>query len=123
MRRKRVPCLPHLCSKIQSITNCRPQQLDEFLMNEEYTFAESTIEGHKKWLKLSNLESNSNNYIDIQVEWREPYTKKEFDSLADVAGRVIDNHYTDMKNVINRKEGYTLWESCHCHISSSSTQD
>ncbi|KAI4996793.1 hypothetical protein ZWY2020_052135 [Hordeum vulgare] len=41
-----------------SATKYRPRQLDEFLMNEEYTFVGFTIEGYKKNLKLSNLENN-----------------------------------------------------------------
>ena len=58
------------------------------------------------------MEINSDNYIDIQVEWRDPYNKKKYDSLADVASRVIDNHYMDMKNKINRQEDHTLWGFC-----------
>ncbi|XBI27596.1 hypothetical protein VPH35_052058 [Triticum aestivum] len=56
--------------------------------------------------------STLDNYIDIQVEWRDPYNKKKFDSLADVAGRMIDIHYHDMKKKINRKEDHTLWGFC-----------
>ena len=59
-------------------------ELDKFLMNDEYTFARFAIEGDKNKLKLSCLEMDSDNYIDIQVEWRDPYIKKKFDSLADV---------------------------------------
>ena len=87
-------------------------ELDKFLMNGEYTFVGFAIEGDKSKLKLSGLEINSDNYIDIQVEWRDPYNKKKFDSLADVAGRMIDIHYHDMKKKINRKEDHTLWEFC-----------
>ncbi|XBH55852.1 hypothetical protein VPH35_077839 [Triticum aestivum] len=90
----------------------RPMELDKFLMNGEYTFVGFTIEGDKCKLKLSGLEINSDNYIDIQVEWRDPYNKKKFDSLADVAGRMIDIHYHDMKKKINRKEDHTLWGFC-----------
>ena len=93
-------------------TSCRPMELDKFLMNGEYTFIGFAIEGDKSKLKLSSLEINSNNYIDIQVEWRDPYNKKKFDSLADVAGRMIDIHYHDMKKKINRKEDHTLWGFC-----------
>ncbi|XP_073367912.1 uncharacterized protein [Aegilops tauschii subsp. strangulata] len=60
------------------------------------------IEGDKNKLQLSGLEINSDNYIDIQVEWRDPYKKKKFESLAYVVGRLIDIHYYDMKNKINR---------------------
>ncbi|XBI46684.1 hypothetical protein VPH35_110863 [Triticum aestivum] len=69
--------------------NDRPMELDKFLMNDEYTFVRFAIEGDKSKLKVSGLEINSDNYIDIQVEWRDPYNKKKFDSLADVAGRMI----------------------------------
>ncbi|VAH80727.1 unnamed protein product [Triticum turgidum subsp. durum] len=66
----------------------------------------------QKQAEVSGLEINSNNYIDIQVEWRDPYNKKKFDSLADVAGKMIDIHYHDMKKRINRKEDHTLWGLC-----------
>ncbi|XBJ16470.1 hypothetical protein VPH35_008097 [Triticum aestivum] len=90
----------------------RPMELDKFLMNDEYTFVGFAIEGDKSKLKVSGLAINSNNYIDIQVEWRDPYNKKKFDSLADVAGTMIDIHYNDMKKKINRKEDHTLWGFC-----------
>ncbi|XP_073363134.1 uncharacterized protein [Aegilops tauschii subsp. strangulata] len=86
-----------------------PMELDKFLMNGEYTFVGFAIEADKSKLKLSGLEINSDNYIDIQVEWRDPYNKKKFDSLADVAGRMIDFPYHDMKKKINRKEDHILW--------------
>ncbi|KAM3189561.1 hypothetical protein ACQJBY_068077 [Aegilops geniculata] len=89
-----------------------PMELDKFLMNGEYTFIGFAIEGDKSKLKLSGLEINSDNYIDIQVEWRDPYNKNKFDSLADVAGRMIDIHYHDIKKKINRKEDHTLWGFC-----------
>ncbi|XP_020183153.1 uncharacterized protein [Aegilops tauschii subsp. strangulata] len=69
-----------------------PMELDKFLTNDEYTFAGFAIEGEKNKLKLSGLDINSDNYIDIQVEWRDSYNKKKFDSLADVAGRLVDIH-------------------------------
>ena len=87
-------------------------ELDKFLMNGEYTFVGFAIVGDKCKLKLSGLEINSDNYIDIQVEWRDPYNKKKFVSLADVAGRMIDIDYHDMKKKINRKEDHTLWGFC-----------
>ncbi|XBI92352.1 hypothetical protein VPH35_029436 [Triticum aestivum] len=90
----------------------RQMELDKFLMNDEYPFVGFAIEGDKSKLKVSSLEINSDNYIDIQVEWRDPYNKKKFDSLADVAGRMIDIHYHDMKKKINRKEDHTLWGFC-----------
>ncbi|XBI00830.1 hypothetical protein VPH35_129748 [Triticum aestivum] len=89
-----------------------PMELDRFLMNDEYTFVRFAIEGDKSKLKVFGLEINSDNYIDIQVEWRDPYNKKKFDSLADVAGRMIDIHYHDMKKKINHKEDHTPWGFC-----------
>ena len=87
-------------------------ELDKFLMNDEYTFVGFAIEGDKSKLKVSGFEINSDNYIDIQVEWRDPYNKKMFESLAEVADRMIDIHYHDMKKKINRKEDHTLWGFC-----------
>ncbi|XBH90532.1 hypothetical protein VPH35_082164 [Triticum aestivum] len=84
-----------------------PMEIDKFLMNAEYTFVGFAIEGDKS-KRLSGLEINSNNYIDIQVEWRDPYNKRKFESLADVAGRMIDIQYHDMKKKFNRKEDHTL---------------
>ncbi|VAH45730.1 unnamed protein product [Triticum turgidum subsp. durum] len=89
-----------------------PMELEKFLMNDEYTCAGFTIEVDKNKLKLSGLEINSDNYIDIQVEWRDPYKKNKFDSLADAAGRLINIHYYDMKNKINSDEDHTLWVFC-----------
>ncbi|VAI07050.1 unnamed protein product [Triticum turgidum subsp. durum] len=97
---------------VKLVAKDRPMELDKFLMNDEYTFLGFAIEGDKSKLKVSGLEINSDNYIDIQVEWRDPYNKKKFDSLADVAGRMIDIHYHDMKKKINRKEDHTLWGFC-----------
>ncbi|XBI66448.1 hypothetical protein VPH35_046022 [Triticum aestivum] len=93
----------HMCA-----AKGRPMELDKFLVDGEYTFIGFAIEGDKSKLKLSGLEINSDNYIDIQVEWRGPYNKNKFDTLADVAGRMIDIHYHDMKKKINRKEDHTL---------------
>ncbi|VAI18176.1 unnamed protein product [Triticum turgidum subsp. durum] len=94
---------------VKLVAKDRPMELDKFLMNGEYTFVGFAIEGDKSKLKLSGLKINSDNYIYIQVEWRDPYNKKKFDSLADIAGRMIDIHYHDMKKKINRKEDHTLW--------------
>ncbi|VAI58011.1 unnamed protein product [Triticum turgidum subsp. durum] len=97
---------------VKLVAKDRTMELDKFMMNDEYTFVGFAIEGDKSKLKVSGLEINSNNYIDIQVEWRDPYNKTKFDSLADVAGRMIDIHYHDMKKKINRKEDHTLWGFC-----------
>ncbi|XP_073363294.1 uncharacterized protein [Aegilops tauschii subsp. strangulata] len=56
-----------------------PMELDKFLMNGEYTFVGFTIEGDKSKLKLSGLEINSDNYIDI----REDHTLWGFFLLPD----------------------------------------
>ena len=96
-------------------------ELDKFLMNDEYTFVGFAIEGDKSKLKVSGLEINSNNYIDIQVEWRDPYNKKKFDSLADVAGRMIDIHYNDIKKITARRT-ILCRDSAHYQKSLSSMQ-
>ena len=102
---------------------CRPMELDKFLMNDEYTFVGFAIEGDKSKLKVSGLEINSNNYIDIQVEWRDPYNKKKFDSLANVAGRMIDIHYHDMKKKkLTARRTILCGDFARCQKSSSSMQ-
>ncbi|VAH61544.1 hypothetical protein VPH35_044622 [Triticum aestivum] len=100
----------------------QPMELDKFLMNGEYTFIGFAIEGDKGKLKLSGLEINSDNYIDIQVEWRDPYNKKKFDSLADVVGRMIDIHYHDMKKKLTARRTILCGDSAHCQKSLSSMQ-
>ncbi|VAH03153.1 unnamed protein product [Triticum turgidum subsp. durum] len=99
-----------------------PMELDKFLMNGEYTFVGFAIEGDKSKLKLSGLEINSDNYIDIQVEWRDPYNKKKFDSLADVASRMIDIHYHDMKKKLTARRTILCGDFARCQKSLSSMQ-
>ena len=60
-------------------------------------------------LKRSGLEINPDKYIDIQCKWRVPYSKKEYDSLADVASSVIHEFYKNMKKNINKEEDHKLW--------------
>ena len=74
-----------------------------------YTFAGFSIERDKKMLKNSGLEINPKNFIDIQCEWRVPYTGKKYDSLADVASSVIHPFYNKMKKKINKEEDHKLW--------------
>ena len=97
-------------------------ELDKFLMHDEYTFVGFAIEGDKSKLKVSGLEINSNNYIDIQVEWRDSYNKKKFDSLADVAGRMIDIHYNDMKKKLTARRTILCGDFARCQTSLSSMQ-
>ncbi|VAH77888.1 unnamed protein product [Triticum turgidum subsp. durum] len=99
-----------------------PMELDKFLMNCEYTFVGFAIEGDKSKLKVSGLGINSDNYIDIQVEWRDPYNKKKFDSLADVAGRMIDIHYHDMKKRLTARRTILCGNFARCQKSLSSMQ-
>ena len=73
-----------------------------------FTFAGFSIEGDKEKLKMSGLEINPNKYIDIQCNWRVPYTGKEYDSLADVVASIIHPFYKDMKKKIDMKEDHKL---------------
>ena len=73
-------------------------------------------------MKVSGLEINSDNYIDIQVEWRDPYNKKKFDSLADVAGRMIDIHYHDMKKNLSARRIILCGDFACCQTILSSMQ-
>ncbi|VAH52691.1 unnamed protein product [Triticum turgidum subsp. durum] len=99
-----------------------PMELDKFLMNDEYTFVGFAIEGDKNKMKVSGFEINSDNYIDIQVEWRDPYNKKKFDSLADVADRMIDIHYHDMKKKLTARRTILCGDFSRCQKSLSSMQ-
>ncbi|KAE8792874.1 hypothetical protein D1007_32509 [Hordeum vulgare] len=56
----------------------------------KYTFAGFCIDGNKTKLERVNLEVT--NFIDIQKEWRVPESTKELDSLADVAGMLVDDY-------------------------------
>ena len=56
----------------------------------------------------SGLEINPNNFIDMQRKWKDPKTKKYYDSLADVGGGVIHPFYEGMKKKMNR-EDHKLW--------------
>ncbi|KAI5013040.1 hypothetical protein ZWY2020_027994 [Hordeum vulgare] len=42
-------------------------------------------------------------------KWRHPYTNKPYDSLADVASKVIHLFYKNMKQKINHNEDHKLW--------------
>ncbi|XBH55844.1 hypothetical protein VPH35_077833 [Triticum aestivum] len=87
-----------------------PKRLNELLQHETLvTFAGFSIESDKEKLKLSGLEINPNKFIDIQRKWRVPYTRKEYDSLTDVAASVIHPFYKGMEKNINTQEEYKLW--------------
>ncbi|XBI48878.1 hypothetical protein VPH35_112534 [Triticum aestivum] len=87
-----------------------PKRLSEMLQHEKlFIFAGFSIESDKEKLKLSSLEINPNKFIDIQRKWRVPYTRKEYDSLTDVAASVIHPCYKGMKKKINMQEDYKLW--------------
>ncbi|XP_073358018.1 uncharacterized protein [Aegilops tauschii subsp. strangulata] len=63
--------------------------MEELCLVYHITAATKCIEGDKRMLKKSGLEINPKNFIDIQRNWRVPTTRKEYDSLADVAAIVI----------------------------------
>ncbi|XBI54833.1 hypothetical protein VPH35_036769 [Triticum aestivum] len=87
-----------------------PKRLKELLKEEKlYNFFGFSIKDDKEMLKKSSLEINPKNFIDIQHNWRGPYTGIEYDSLADVASSVIHLFYDNMKKKIDRKEDHKLW--------------
>ncbi|XBH55720.1 hypothetical protein VPH35_077746 [Triticum aestivum] len=89
----------------------RPKRLNEMLKQERlFTFAGFSIESDKEKMKMSGLPTiNPNKYIDIQRIWRVPYTRKEYDSLTDVAASVIHSFYKGMKKNIDTQEDHKLW--------------
>jgi ribonuclease D len=74
-----------------------------------YTFVGFSIKDDKQMLKKSGLEINPKNFIDIQRNGRVPNTRKEYDSLADVAASVIHPFYKGMKKKIDKEEDHKLW--------------
>ncbi|VAH29981.1 unnamed protein product [Triticum turgidum subsp. durum] len=86
-----------------------PKRLKDFLREEKlYTFVGFIIGGDKRMLQESGLEINPNNFIDMQRKWKDPKTRKYYDSLADVAGGVIHPFYEGMKKKMNRAD-HKLW--------------
>ncbi|VAH79055.1 unnamed protein product [Triticum turgidum subsp. durum] len=86
-----------------------PKRLKQFLQQEKlYTFAGFSIEGDKKMLNKSGLDINPNNFIDMQRKWKVPTTNKFYDSLVDVAAKVIHPFYKGMKQNINKEEDHKL---------------
>ncbi|XBI00114.1 hypothetical protein VPH35_129273 [Triticum aestivum] len=84
-------CIEELCLVYHIAAATKwPKRLTKMLQHEKLvTFAGFSIESDKEKLKLSGMEINPNKFIDIQRKWRVPYTKKEYDSLTDVAASVI----------------------------------
>ena len=60
-------------------------------------------------LDKSGLEINPNNFIDIQRNGRVPNTRKEYDSLANVATSIIRPSHSGMKKKIDTEEDHKLW--------------
>ena len=73
-----------------------------------YTFVGFSIGGDKRKLGKSGLEINPNNFIDMQRKWKDPKTRKYYESLADVAGGVIHPFYEGMKKKMDRAD-HKLW--------------
>ena len=73
-----------------------------------YTFVGFSIGGDKRKLGKSGLEINPNNFIDMQRKWKDPKTKKYYDSLADVVGGVTHPFYSGMKKKMDKRE-HKLW--------------
>ncbi|XBI79004.1 hypothetical protein VPH35_088586 [Triticum aestivum] len=100
-----------------------PKRLKDFLQEEKlYTFVGFSIGGDKRMLGESGLEINPNNFIDMQRKWKDPKTKKCYDSLADVAGGVIHPFYGGMKKMMNW-EDHKLWGTSPLPDTSSRKQE
>ncbi|XBJ01876.1 hypothetical protein VPH35_021410 [Triticum aestivum] len=69
---------------------------------ELYAFASFSIASDKTRLERVNLEVA--NFVDVQKEWRVSEATKELDSLADVAGLLIDDYNNNMKKKITNEE-------------------
>ncbi|XBI00126.1 hypothetical protein VPH35_129280 [Triticum aestivum] len=97
-------CVDELCLVYHIAAATKwPKRLNEMLKHENlFTFVGFSIEGDKEKMKMSGLPTiNPNKYIDIQRFWRVPYTRKEYDSLVDVAGSIIHPFYKGMKSNID----------------------
>ncbi|XBJ16175.1 hypothetical protein VPH35_007867 [Triticum aestivum] len=103
-------CIEELCLVYHIAAATKwPKRLKDFLQEEKlYTFVGFSIGGDKRMLGESGLEINPNNFIDMQRKWKDPKTKKCYDSLADVAGGVIHPFYGGMKKKMHR-EDHKLW--------------
>ncbi|XBI54942.1 hypothetical protein VPH35_036860 [Triticum aestivum] len=105
-------CMEELCLVYHIAAATKwPKCLNEMLKQERlFTFAGFSIESDKEKMKMSGLPTiNPNKYIDIQRIWRVPYTRKEYDSLTDVAASVIHPFYKGMKKNIDTQEDHKLW--------------
>ncbi|XBH94350.1 hypothetical protein VPH35_085143 [Triticum aestivum] len=74
-----------------------------------FNLAGFSIKNDRDKLKLSGLEINPNKHIDIQHNWRVPYSGKLYDSLAAVATSVIHPFYNKMKKKIDKQADHKLW--------------
>ncbi|XBI38108.1 hypothetical protein VPH35_123245 [Triticum aestivum] len=104
-------CVEELCLVYHIAAATKwPKRLKQFLQEEKlYTFIDFSIGGDKRMLDKSGLETNPNNFIDMQRKWKDPTTNKYYDSLADVVGGVIHPFYKGMKKKIEKKEDHKLW--------------
>ncbi|KAI5013621.1 hypothetical protein ZWY2020_037134 [Hordeum vulgare] len=48
----------------------------------------------------------------VECKWQNPYSRQEYDSLADVATEVVQPLYENTKKKINREEDHKLWGNC-----------
>ncbi|XBI30974.1 hypothetical protein VPH35_054610 [Triticum aestivum] len=87
-----------------------PKELCPLLQEKKlYTFVGFYIGGDKEKLKLSGLEINPDNYVDLQRKWSVPNNGKKWQSLAEFAGSLIHPSYKEMKRKIDRKSHHLLW--------------
>ncbi|XBH93643.1 hypothetical protein VPH35_084539 [Triticum aestivum] len=103
-------CVEELCLVYHIAAATKwPKRLKDFLREDKlYTFVGFNIGGDKRMLQESGLEINPNNFIDMQRKWKDPKTRKYYDSLANVAGGAIHPFYEGMKKMVNRAD-HKLW--------------
>ncbi|KAF7001118.1 hypothetical protein CFC21_016849 [Triticum aestivum] len=103
-------CVEELCLVYHIAAATKwPKRLKQFLQEEKlYTFVGFSIGGDKWMLNKSGLEIKPNKFINMQRKWKDPHTSKYFESLADVAGGVINPSYKGMKKNMDKGE-HQLW--------------
>ncbi|XP_073361721.1 uncharacterized protein [Aegilops tauschii subsp. strangulata] len=89
-----------------SVDKTRPVLVFQLSAAERYTVFANFLTDPR--LECVNLEVA--NFVDIQKEWRVLEATKELDSLADVAGMLIDDYDNNMKKKITNEE-HARWAS------------
>lgn len=87
------------------------RELKCFLRDSKYCFVGFSIGRDKDMLKRWDIEVT--NYFDIQADWVVPRSTKLLDSLADVAGRLVDPSFLKLKDNFN-KDHHARWAEPLC---------